>query len=305
MSEVNVLTITGGGIRGYITLQMLVDLESKLKRPLYSYFDYIGGTSTGAIIAAMLSVGHTAKEVVEYYEKLGPAVFKSRFWRPGVFGLPKYSDRELNKNLRQVFGKMKMSEALTNLVIPSYNISDRSKYIFKSYSKQGTEDTIFDAVRSSASAPSYFRPHTISGDMYIDGGLVINNPSQLVFTEALYAIRRNKGTKINVFSFGTGRKDTEIKLPKTGGGKVFWVKPSVEILLNEQSRTTDYFMNRLYQTKDFGTYLNIEPHIDLSSNKIDDASEVNMVSMLLDGQNSATYHARNIQKIVKILDNEN
>ncbi len=59
------LALDGGGIRGMITLQALAELESKLRSRsrrgdrfrLCHFFDYIGGTSTGAIIAAGLATG--------------------------------------------------------------------------------------------------------------------------------------------------------------------------------------------------------------------------------------------------------
>ena len=56
------LTIDGGGIRGMIALEVLLEIERILGRGradfrLAQYFDYIAGTSTGAIIAAGLSLG--------------------------------------------------------------------------------------------------------------------------------------------------------------------------------------------------------------------------------------------------------
>ena len=50
------LALDGGGIRGLITLGILEKIEKLVKDraggKLCDYFDYIGGTSTGAIIAA-------------------------------------------------------------------------------------------------------------------------------------------------------------------------------------------------------------------------------------------------------------
>ena len=49
------LALDGGGIRGVLTLSFLKRIEHIVGKPLHEYFDYIAGTSTGAIIAA----GHT------------------------------------------------------------------------------------------------------------------------------------------------------------------------------------------------------------------------------------------------------
>ena len=58
-----ILSLDGGGIRGVITLQFLEKIETILRKRhgdnpdfrLCHYFDLIGGTSTGAIIAAGLA----------------------------------------------------------------------------------------------------------------------------------------------------------------------------------------------------------------------------------------------------------
>jgi patatin-like phospholipase/acyl hydrolase len=59
------LALDGGGIRGMITIEVLARLEEQLRGQfnqnasfvLADYFDYIAGTSTGAIIATCLSMG--------------------------------------------------------------------------------------------------------------------------------------------------------------------------------------------------------------------------------------------------------
>jgi hypothetical protein len=81
-----ILSLDGGGVRGLITLGILQSVEATLatRSPdaeafrLSHYFDLIGGTSTGAIIATLLALGHTVAEVIELYVKLCPQVFGSR-----------------------------------------------------------------------------------------------------------------------------------------------------------------------------------------------------------------------------------
>lgn len=77
------LALDGGGIRGVITLAVLARIESGLQNSLgrgndfvlADYFDYIAGTSTGAVIATCLSLGMRVEEVSDFYEKSGPAMF--------------------------------------------------------------------------------------------------------------------------------------------------------------------------------------------------------------------------------------
>src|SRR5437879_1791503 len=81
------LALDGGGIRGILTLQVLIKIEELLRAKsrqgekfrLCNFFDYIGGTSTGAIIAAGLALGMSEKEMSDFYIKTEPAMFDKTF----------------------------------------------------------------------------------------------------------------------------------------------------------------------------------------------------------------------------------
>src|SRR5262245_10761898 len=81
------LALDGGGIRGIITLEVLVAMERMLAAAtgrgaafrLCDFFDYIGGTSTGAIIAAGLARGMSASELLDFYIAMGPQMFAKAF----------------------------------------------------------------------------------------------------------------------------------------------------------------------------------------------------------------------------------
>jgi patatin-like phospholipase/acyl hydrolase len=76
------LAIDGGGIRGVLALQILAKIESLLREEsansdyrLADYFDYVAGTSTGAIIAAGISLGMSVGEILDFYLKNGSDMF--------------------------------------------------------------------------------------------------------------------------------------------------------------------------------------------------------------------------------------
>ena len=80
-----ILALDGGGIRGVLSLGILERLEADLRHlagndkadfRLCDYFDFIGGTSTGAIIAAGLSKGLSVKQIVDFYVDAGPLMFE-------------------------------------------------------------------------------------------------------------------------------------------------------------------------------------------------------------------------------------
>src|SRR5215471_2133672 len=77
------LALDGGGIRGLITLGILEKVEAVVKektgQTLGEYFDYIAGTSTGAIIAAGLSRGKSVGELIDFYTSAGQEMFDPSF----------------------------------------------------------------------------------------------------------------------------------------------------------------------------------------------------------------------------------
>lgn len=56
-SVVQVLSLDGGGIRGLVLIQILMEIEAALGKPIQECFDWIGGTSTGGILALALARG--------------------------------------------------------------------------------------------------------------------------------------------------------------------------------------------------------------------------------------------------------
>src|SRR5687767_2833056 len=92
-----ILSLDGGGIRGVLTLQYLARMEALLAARsaspaafcLADYFDLIGGTSTGSIIAAGLALGFRVSRLQELYEQLGATIFEKPPYRFGVF-VPKF-----------------------------------------------------------------------------------------------------------------------------------------------------------------------------------------------------------------------
>ena len=85
------LALDGGGIRGIITVEVLAEIEKILQNKLNKdenfvladYFDYIAGTSTGAIIAACLSWGMRVDLIREFYIDSG----KKMFSRAGLLNI--------------------------------------------------------------------------------------------------------------------------------------------------------------------------------------------------------------------------
>src|SRR3712207_5881937 len=103
------LALDGGGIRGVMTLEVLDRIQSELQRRLgrgddfvlADYFDYVAGTSTGAIIATCLSLGMRVEDIRSFYIESGPAMFdKANLLRR--YYLNKFQSSKLTQKLKDV-----------------------------------------------------------------------------------------------------------------------------------------------------------------------------------------------------------
>src|SRR5215467_4774625 len=70
-----ILSIDGGGIRGIIPASTLVALETQLGKPVREVFDFVAGTSTGALIAAGVAAGVPAARMLEIYTERADEIF--------------------------------------------------------------------------------------------------------------------------------------------------------------------------------------------------------------------------------------
>ncbi len=73
-----ILALDGGGAKGFYTLGVLKEIEGMLNCPLYKRFDLVFGTSTGAIIGALVALGYGIDEIHDIYKKHVPTVMAKR-----------------------------------------------------------------------------------------------------------------------------------------------------------------------------------------------------------------------------------
>lgn len=282
VNNYNVLSIDGGGIRGLIALMQVVEIERMVGGDLLRHFHLISGTSTGGIIATLLAKGMKASELIELYHEHGPKIFEKKWYRKGIFRA-KYDDTYFNNLLDHYCGDTRMCMLKCDVIIPAYNISNMRVDLFKK-TNSFFDLRIKDAIRATASAQTYFKPWKIGDEMYIDGGMAVNNPAEYCFAEA-----KDKcpvGTRVNIISIGTGIVEKPLK---GKGGMLSWAKPTVDILLAEMSQKTNDLLNRYYK-KEEGVYVRCESYVRDSSGLIDDASRSNIEAMLQDGRYSANYN---------------
>lgn len=231
------LSLDGGGIRGVLTLEILAEMERQLKAKLgkddsfrlSDYFDYIGGTSTGAIIAAGLSLGMSAQQLLDFYQDKGGAMFDKAFLLKRVKYF--YNDGPLAKELKNTFGDGTLEFSSTAfkclLLIVTMNrstdspwpISNNPLALFNDVANAdcNLKIKLYQLVRASTAAPAYFRPETLQWDpnnpektfVFVDGGVTpYNNPAFLMYrmaTQPDYRLNWKTGEdNLLIISVGTG-----------------------------------------------------------------------------------------------------
>ena len=243
-----ILALDGGGVRGVISVAYLERMEAILRERhgpdfrLCDYFDLIGGTSTGSIIATGLALGMTVSELIHIYVALSRDCFHGSRWHGGIF-IPKFRAGPMMEAIRRHVGKETLgTERLkTGLGIVAKRIDTRSVWIFHNNPRGPYFDPVrrdpssvpnkdlplADIIRASTAAPTFFAPERIEvargvSGVFVDGGVSPhNNPALLLFMLATlkgYGFRWPIGEEgILLVSIGTGfRPASEHVLPRIG-----------------------------------------------------------------------------------------
>jgi hypothetical protein len=225
------LCLDGGGMRGILTIQLLKKLEEAAGIPCYELFDMVSGTSTGAIIAGLITTGRSAVEIEKMYVDLVTQVFDRRFLGMRFINPPAFSKKHYRMLLKQIIDDITLENACKlhdlDLMITSQDISAAEETFFSCFKQDdgsyyGTyKDALLRAVmEATMSAPTYFNPL----ERFLDGGTTTyNNPALASFMEAVSYSRQDKNpslsayqlSSITIFSFGTGISRQFIKPEET------------------------------------------------------------------------------------------
>ena len=284
------LAFDGGGIRGLIALEIAGRLESLLRDELGAgkefvladYFDYIAGTSTGAIIATCLSLGYSVEQVRNFYLEGAAAMFrrapflKQLYYRnvgtnltarlqelmASADGTPLTLGDESLRTLLLVI----MKNATTNSPWP---LSNNPAAIYNDRAQAGCnlDLPLWKILRASTAAPTFFPPEdvTVGGQrfVFVDGAVsVYNNPAFLLFLMATlpeYRLRWETGEdKMLLVSIGTG--STGLAAPTLRGSQMnlLYSARSVPLALLDASQSEQDVLCRIFGRCRYGEPIDTE-----------------------------------------------
>lgn len=246
-----ILSLSGGGIRGIFQATFLSKISKELPLPLWSNFDLICGTSTGAIVGMAVAMGIDTDRIVDLYRDKGDKIFRKTLLG-GMQKGPLYDQNSLKVELVRVFGNKQLKDAKTKILISSVSINRYDHKVFANFPTLTKSDEGLSAVEvvlASAAAPTYFLPVTPTGQerSYVDGGLWANTPSSLgiLFANKYLGIPLNN---IRLVSVGTGDFPTGAPIEYFANLRQFSldaIKTIFELMFASQSSFADQYSKEI------------------------------------------------------------
>ena len=249
-----ILSLDGGGAKGFYTLGVLREIEAMIERPLCEGFDLVFGTSTGAIIAALIALGYLVEEIHTLYKVHVVSIMKQTSRAAKTQALADLG--------RRVFADTNFCDVKTRVGIVATNWGNERPMIFKGSVEQahgrvgsfvpGFGVPMRDAVQASCSAYPFFERtivQTSTGDRIelADGGYCANNPTLYAIADATQALGRAL-EDLRIVSVGVG---VYPEPRRSILSKMRWAKyvPSVQLLqktLEINTQSMDQLRHILY-----------------------------------------------------------
>ena len=268
--KIKLASFDGGGIRGYMSLKLLQEVDKKLSANVQEYIDWYAGTSTGALLAAAGAHGVSLKEIEDFYRYRAKEIFTPNsqyavlrwFW---TLIDEKYAAKGIEKVLKEAYDDATLGQLERGLIITSYDIeggieATPGPFIFNSAKSEFKEVLLRDAVRGSSAAPTYFAPYYgLEARSLIDGGMVANNPTSVAVNEilSLYdeSTRPQIDTAFHILSFGTGAYTSSIPRNRSKDMGIITVEQIINTMLNGSVQCDDLGCQQRYGQR----YIRLNP----------------------------------------------
>jgi patatin-like phospholipase/acyl hydrolase len=254
----NILSLDGGGVRTYFPLRILNEIENRTDKSISDLFDYMTGVSAGSLITSLLLVKdvngaqkYTTSHIINIFTKECRNIFYYTYlgrcknlW--GLIG-PKYTNENFSKVLLEYFRDGEKEMTLSSLRKPNciitYDINYSKPYFFNSL--ENPDITVRDCILASTAAPTYFYPYSFelnkdpNRHLFVDGGVVTNNPSEICFLKALeqYGSEGIGQEHFMTLSLGTGYNPNTSNITNSYFGLYSWSYNILDIIFSANSNS--------------------------------------------------------------------
>lgn len=226
---VYIVAFDGGGVRGKISARLFERFcqDANINpTQIYNRFDLILGTSIGGIQALGYAYGLSPTQMLSLIDNKGPDIFNS-----GIFTLPYYKERVVMgiSTSSYIYDNTQITTAVNSVIPPLTKLSDLpGKVIVTSWNRatnlpvlfsnitgyeffSGKDELVSNVATATTSAPIYFQEKEFSGGIYVDGGVVQNNPTLIGYHAAQNIFPR--ATRYCILSIGAGATYADVLSP--------------------------------------------------------------------------------------------
>lgn len=289
-----ILSLDGGGVRGVMPLTLLREIELKTKRPVSDLFDLVAGTSTGGIVALLLSAQKNGKEPLctadqarDFYLKHSSEIFSKSIFRSLCTGFgmwsPKYDRSHLDTILEQFFGSLQLKQSVCPVLTTSYSLTEDIIKLWTSWG-DNNDALMSDIAGATSAAPTYFSPKKISlgqkeTTLEVDGGIYANDPELLAVIEAMKKEKDLQPQEIFLLSLGTGTvklKQGDQKLKNKGIWGWMTQVNLIDLMMNANHQS------EVFQIGSLSLHKRLRVQIPLAQNlsSMDNPSPENLKSLI-------------------------
>lgn len=169
------LVLSGGGARGFAHIGVLKALAEAGIQP-----EIVAGTSAGAIVGSMLAAGKTPDEMYDFVDNVSfiRSIRLAPPWRSA------FSLAPLGKKLQKFLGIQNFEDLQLPFSVTVSNIESGDLEVINS-------GKLIPAVIASSSVPLVFTPVKINETLYLDGGVMMNLPAEVIRDQVDFLIGVN------------------------------------------------------------------------------------------------------------------
>ncbi|KAI9109339.1 hypothetical protein K1719_019683 [Acacia pycnantha] len=292
-------------LKGFSSV-ILKQLELSLQKwnssaRIAEYFDVVAGTSTGGLIAALLTAPdpqnkdrplYSADDILQFYRQHGPSIFTEDPNCHGGITCPKFNGTYLRKIAAEKLDETLVNQTTTNVVISSFDIKLLQPAIFSTLKVKDVPHLnvkLSDACIGTSAAPTEFPPYYFKYQNtefnLVDGLFIASMPARLAIGEVLRQ-EEYKNREVFLVSIGTGSVN-----PTTAGFDANrtwtyedWKNNTLTMYSAANSAMDEYYINSTFKVQP-ENYLRIQEYNLDADIQSDNASDANMDKLEAAGNN--------------------
>ena len=311
-----ILAIQGGSLFGTADLEILKVIEEKSGKRIYELFDFIAGSSTGAIISTLLlrpddKTGEplTAEETLDVYLEFANDVIQAPWHHTVLTGNGLFGPKLLNRGriivAEDLFKDSRFNDLLRPAMFPSFSQKTSGLKVFRNWDETESNVYLRALITAITSVPTVFPAIVLSGgsaddDFISDPALILNSPGEMAYLHARTHLQDVE--EFVIVSLGTRTRFSVSDQIGTQGGILQWLYPLLEMVYRGESSVSSAALGRHrdFESQIDVTDLVLAPELPLGSYGFDKSPE-NIRRIRETGREFAASNDALLERLVQVL----